>query len=205
MLGEAGAVVRAVEFLQAEIDAVGEPSEDGVVFDEVVEDVAVDNEDVARAGGEGEFFDDGDAKEVETISAGPSWLPTIQTTSILSERCRIWERTFQWCLLSRRKSMESKTSPLMMRLAEERISLSRICWRKAVTGLAWQFSARAEVEVGDDDGVEEAGGGVGIVGEGRRGEEFGGKVGGKRPAVVVSMSSGRDHSTFRPPPRILPL
>lgn len=63
-LGEAGDVVGAVDFLEQPVAGIGEAGEDGVVFDEAVELVAVDDEEAAAGGAEDVLLDDGDAQEV---------------------------------------------------------------------------------------------------------------------------------------------
>ena len=53
----------------------------------------------------------------------------------------------------------------------------------------------AEVEVGDDDGVEEVWGFFGVFGDRRGDEEFGGKMGGEERGGFDGLD--RDHSTLR--------
>jgi hypothetical protein len=73
------------------------------------------------------------------MSAGPSWFPLIQVTSTSSDSLRIADRTFQWCLFSRRKSIESNTSPLRI---SRRVASAprRTSSRNRTSVLAWQLS-----------------------------------------------------------------
>jgi hypothetical protein len=63
-LGEAGDVMSTVDLLEQPINRVAQPGDDGVVLDEVVELMAVDDENLAAPRAEDELFDDRDAQEV---------------------------------------------------------------------------------------------------------------------------------------------
>ena len=154
-LGEAGDVVGAVEFLQAPVDAVGEPGEDGMVFDEVVEDVAVDDEDVARGGGEEEFFDDGDAEEVGdnfggavVVADDPDDVDFVGEVSDLGEDFPVgfFEAAEVDGVEDVAVDDEAAGADFVV---EDLLEEGGDGFGLAVFG--------AEVEVGDDDGVEEVG------------------------------------------------
>lgn len=73
----------------------------------------------------------------EMISAGPSWLPRIHTTSAMPATFLMWDRTFQWDFLSFLKSQSSNRSPLMMSL-RVRSSPVSIDFSSSARGLARQ-------------------------------------------------------------------
>ena len=191
--GQAGDVVGAVEFLQAEVDAVGEPGEDGVVFNEVVEDVAVDDEDVAGAGGEGEFFDDGDAEEVGddfggavVVADDPDDVDFVGEVTDLGEDFPVGFLEAAEVDGVEDVAVDDEAAGADV-VVEDLLEEGGDGFGLAVFG--------TEVEVGNDDGVEEVGGGVGIAGDGRRGEEFWGEMGGQERGGFDVL--GRDHSTLR--------
>ena len=62
--GKARHVVAAVDFLQEPVNSIGNPGENGVIVDEVIELMAVDDQYLFMARAEDEFLDDLHAQEV---------------------------------------------------------------------------------------------------------------------------------------------
>ena len=129
-----------VDLLEDPVGDVGEPGENGVVVDEVVVLMTVDDEDFFRAGLEDEFLLDAYTQEMGddfggavVVACDPDDFDFVAEVADLGEDFPVG------FLERRRKSMESKTSSLMMSWRVRSVP-SKMVWRKSAAGLAWQLS-----------------------------------------------------------------
>ncbi len=150
--GEAGDVVGAVDFLEEEIGEVGDPGEDGVVFDEVVEGVAVDDEDGFFAGGENVLFDHADAEEVRDDIGGAVVVAGDPDDVNLVGKVADLRKHFPVGLFE-----PAEVDGVEDVAVDDELACAEVAVEEALEEVGDGFGLaifRAEVEVGDDDGVE---------------------------------------------------
>jgi hypothetical protein len=161
--GETGDVVRAIDLLEEPVGGIGNPGEKGVVGDEVIKLVAVDDEDFAGAGAEDEFLDDGNAEKVGdnvrgavVVAGDPDEIEFVGEVADEGEHFPV--RFFQAPEVDGVKdiAVDDETAGFYFAI-EDGLEESSGGLGLAVVG--------AEMNVGDDDGIKE----VGVVEDGEGG------------------------------------